>query len=91
MGSRLLKLRCLHILLAHTLDNFSTLCSFCTQAVGYRGRKLWARGFRGLSSLVPCPHVPPGEKQSGEQSRISWAYYLNVVMTNEIARSVIIT
>ena len=43
------------------------------------------------SSLVPRPHTPPGKKRSGEQSRISWAYYPNVVMTNEIARSVIIT
>ena len=43
------------------------------------------------SSLVPRLHMPPGEKWSGEQSRISWAYYPNVVMANEIARSVIIT
>ena len=42
-------------------------------------------------SLVPRPRVPPGEKRSGEQSRISWAYYPKRVMTNEIARSVIIT
>ena len=28
--------------------------------------------------LVPCLRTPPGEKQSGEQSRISWAYYPNV-------------
>ena len=42
-------------------------------------------------SLVPHPHTPPSEKRSGEQSRISWAYYPNVVMTNEIARSAIIT
>ena len=41
-------------------------------------------------SLVPRPHAPPGEKRSGEQSRISWAYYPNSVMTNEIGRSVII-
>ena len=27
----------------------------------------------------------------GERSQISWAYYPNGVMTNEIARSVIIT
>ena len=42
------------------------------------------------SSLLPRPHVPPGEKWSGEQSRVSWAYYPNIVMTNEIVRSVII-
>ena len=44
-----------------------------------------------LLSLVPSPHTPPGEKRSGEQSRIPWAYSPIVVMTNEIARSVIIT
>ena len=43
------------------------------------------------ASLVPCLCVPPGEKRPGERSRISWAYYPKVVMTNEIARSVIIT
>ena len=42
-------------------------------------------------SLVPSPRAPPGEKRSGEQSQISWAYYPKVVMTNEIVRSVIIT
>ena len=41
-------------------------------------------------SLVPWPRAPPGEKRSGEQSRNSWAYYPKRVMTNEIARSVII-
>ena len=40
---------------------------------------------------VPRPHAPPGEKWSGEQSQIPWAYYPNQVMTNEIARLVIIT
>ena len=44
----------------------------------------------GLSSLVPRPRASPGEKRSGERSRISWDYYPNRVMTNEIARSVII-
>ena len=44
-----------------------------------------------LSSLVLRPRAPPGEKRSGERSRISWAYYPKRVMTNEIARSVIIT
>ena len=42
-------------------------------------------------SLVPRPRAPPGEKWSGERSRISWAYYPKRVMTNEIARLVIIT
>ena len=42
-------------------------------------------------SLVPRPRAPPGERRSGERSRISWAYYPKRVMTNEIARSVIIT
>ena len=41
-------------------------------------------------SLVTSPCAPPGEKRSGERSRISWAYYPKVVRTNEIARSVII-
>ena len=48
-------------------------------------------GGGGESSLVTSPQVPPGKKQSGEQSQISWAYYPRVVRTNEIARSVIIT
>ena len=42
------------------------------------------------SSLVPRLCAPPSETRSGERSRISWAYYPNRVMTNEIARSVII-
>ena len=37
-----------------------------------------------LSSLVPRPHLSRG-KRSGEPSQISWAYYRNVVRTNEIA------
>ena len=42
--------------------------------------------------LVSCPdHTPRGERRSGERSRISWAYYRNVVRTNEIARLLIIT
>ena len=45
----------------------------------------------GLHSLVTSLCVPPGEKRSGERSRISWAYYPKAVRTNEIARSVIIT
>ena len=43
------------------------------------------------SSLVPRPRAPPGEKRSGERSQIPWAYYPKRVMTNEIARLVIIT
>ena len=43
------------------------------------------------TSLMPCPCMPPGDKRSGEQSRISWAYYPKRVMTNENARLVIIT
>ena len=39
-------------------------------------------------SLVTSPRAPPGEKRSGEPSRISWAYYPKAVRTNEIARSV---
>ena len=35
-------------------------------------------------SLVPRPHLSQG-KRSGEPSRISFAYYRNVVRTNEIA------
>ena len=42
-------------------------------------------------SCHTCTHTPPGEKWSGKQSQISWAYYPNGVMTNEIVRSVIIT
>ena len=37
-------------------------------------------------SLVPSPRVPLGEKWSGEQSQISWAYTPKVVRTNEIVR-----
>ena len=37
-------------------------------------------------SLVPSPHVLLGEKWSGEQSQISWAYTPKVVRTNEIVR-----
>ena len=43
-----------------------------------------------LPSLVLTPHGPPGEKQSGEQSQISWAYSPKRRKTNEIARSLII-
>ena len=70
--------------------------------IGMESADLSHQGQRGIrdvtsgvprigSSLVPCPRAPPGEKRSGERSRISWAYYPKRVMTNEIARSVIIT
>ena len=41
------------------------------------------------TSLVSSLRVPPGEKWSGGQSQMSWAYSQKVVRTNEIARSVI--
>ena len=31
------------------------------------------------TSLMPSPHTPPSEKQSGEQSQIPWAYSPEVV------------
>ena len=46
---------------------------------------------RGRNSLVLSSRMPPGKKQSGERSRISWASSLKVVGTDEIARSVIIS
>ena len=59
-----------------------------TEGLGTRLPGNWMLMYK--LSLVPCLHAPPGEKRSGEQSPISWAYYSKVVMTNEIARSVII-
>ena len=47
--------------------------------------------WRRPASLVPTPRAPPGKKQSGEQSRISWTYSLKQWKTNEIARTLIIT
>ena len=55
----------------------------------------------GWTRLVLCPahmRLPVRNSlversqisRSGEQSQISWAYYSNVVMTNEVVRSVII-
>ena len=38
---------------------------------------------------MPSPRVLPSEKPSSKQSQISYAYYPNMVRTNEIARSVI--
>ena len=46
---------------------------------------------KNLPSLMPTPHVPPGEKRSGERSQISWAYSPKRWKTNEIARLLIIT
>ena len=45
--------------------------------------------FQTCLMLICREHL--GEKRSGEWSRISWAYSPKVVMTNEIARSGIIT
>ena len=42
------------------------------------------------NGLVPGLHVPQGEKWSGEQCQISWAYFQKVVTTNEIVRSLIV-
>ena len=42
-------------------------------------------------SIVSTPCAPPSEKQSGEQSQISWTYYPNAVTTNQIVRSVTTT
>ena len=42
-------------------------------------------------SIVSTPRAPPSEKQSGEQSEMSWTYYPNLVTTNQIARSVTTT
>ena len=62
----------------------------CMSSVG-SGHKTNSGTMAGIAGLVPCPHAPPGKKRSSEQSWISWAYYTNMVMTNEIARSVVIT
>ena len=44
-----------------------------------------------MTSLVPTLHAPPSEKQSGEQSQISLAYFSKLLKTNETSRSVNIT
>ena len=46
---------------------------------------------KSYTSFPGPARAPPGEKRSGERSRIPWAYYPKRVMTNEIARLVIIT
>ena len=45
------------------------------------------------SSLIVCPALfaPLGEKLSGEQNQISWAFFRKVVRTNEIVRLAIIS
>ena len=49
--------------------------------------KSWMQATRIVLSLVPTLHAPPGEKRSGERSRISWAYSPKWWKINEIARS----
>ena len=52
------------------------------------GEGLGTRLKETVCSLVPRPHPHVSghkTKLSGEPSRISWAYYWNVVRTNEIA------
>ena len=39
-----------------------------------------------MLSLMPRPHTPPSKKRSGEWSQISWAYFQNVLRTNQIVR-----
>ena len=43
------------------------------------------------SSLVTSSRASPGKKLSGEQNQFSWTYYPNLVRTNEIVRSLILT
>jgi len=50
----------------------------------------WCHTARCKGSLLPRPHLSQG-KRSGEPSRISLAYYRNVVRTNEIATLLLIT
>ena len=38
---------------------------------------------------MPSLRMAPGERCSGEQSQIFWAYYRKAVRTNEIMRSVL--
>ena len=45
---------------------------------------------QNLLVSMPSLCVPPGEKRSGERSRISRAYSQKVVRTNEIVRLLII-
>ena len=52
---------------------------------------IWQLSQLYWASLVSSPRAPPGEKRSGERSRISWAYSPKRWKTNEIARSLIIT
>ena len=42
---------------------------------------MWGKEKEERLCLVPSPRAPPGEKWSGEQSRIPWAYSPKVVRT----------
>ena len=59
-------------------------------SVGWGKEYSLASETRGIS-LMPCVRAPPSEKRTGEQSQISWSYYPQVVMTNDIVRLVITT
>ena len=61
------------------------------RAPHYRGLRDHVHRPTDRPSLVTSPRAPPGEKRSGERSRISWAYSPKRWKTNEIARSLIIT
>ena len=78
---------------ADPLSNLSVSFDSKEEAIAFavKSGKFIIASCQWLISLVPRPRVPPGEKRSGERSRISWAYYPKWVMTNEIARLVIIT
>ena len=59
---------------------FGSLITATDPGMELTGRKFCSTAFpcpNGHPSLMPTPHVPPGEKQSGEQSQISWAYSPN--------------
>ena len=72
----------------HKILYYSSCCQ-------YGKRAQWNSQFitedRLVTSLVSNLRMPPSERQSGEQSQISWAYSPKAVRTNEIVRSVIIT
>ena len=70
----------------HTSEHFLLITNSMLPLSVYDGATL----FRRFPSLVPRPHLSRG-KWSGEPGRISWAYYWNVVRTNEIAILSIIT
>ena len=66
------------------LPGSGTTSSMCVVWLVFGGEAVIQRRALCTASLVPSLCVPPGEKQSGEQSRI---YYPKVVRTNGIARS----